>query len=384
MRQRGSGTIRKLKSGYQARYMDESGRQVAAPLTFKTKADANLWLSDRQSRQARGTWIDPRAGAEHLRVYGLAWLDTKSYTPRSRETAERLFHKFIVPTLGELPVNMVTPTVVRQWRSALLKETGKPTVRLSYNLLKAIMATAVVDDLLAKNPCQEKGASKVVSSKRAYVSYDECMRIIDHLPEHLQAFAITAWWSSARMGEVLGLRWKDLDLSSGGVHIHRQIVQVGSELHDTEPKWHSDRFVVVQGPGLEALREHKRQAGTTIPLNRVFTNRAGADLTPHAVSQAWRRARSDVQDKYGNYLKANLPHVHFHDLRRSSATEVLRSGASIHDLQRLLGHEKITTTERYLLNDPARPPVVATGLAAHIARVTAGREGEPGVEATGL
>ena len=85
-RRREYGTVRKLPSGrWQARRW-ELGQQVAAPVTFTTKADANGWLREVATDVARGEWVDPRKGTVAFGVYGREWLEQKAgLRSRTRE-----------------------------------------------------------------------------------------------------------------------------------------------------------------------------------------------------------------------------------------------------------------------------------------------------------
>lgn len=364
-RPRGLGTTRKLKNGLvEARYY-EDGKQVSAPFHFESVKDADDWLDQRRTAVRQGTWQSPRVGAELLRVFAERELTNRIYTPRSREQAEWLWGRYLDPAFGDWSLNKISAEDVEEWHSGLKSSgTGAPTLRLAYNLLKSLMNAAVDKEKIKRNPCRIKGASTARPQRRKHVSRGDCLSIIEQLLPHLQPLAEVAWWSATRKGEVLGLQWRDVDLSTGELHICRQIVQVGSELFETAPKWHSDRFVTIGGTGLDALREHReatvaraKKARRVVPsTDRVFVNRQGGDLSPHAVDQAWRKARA----------KAELPHVVFHDLRRSSATAMLASGMSIHDLMTVLGHQNITTTQRYLFDDPTRRPARAAAFVAYV------------------
>lgn len=109
------------------------------------------------------------------------------------------------------------------------------------------------------------------------------------------------------------------------------------------------------------LQQHRKAVGRSLPSARVFANRKGGELTLQALGHAWVRART----------KAELPNVAFHDLRRRSATAMLASGMTIHDVMTVLGHGNITATQRYLSFDPTRRPARAATFAAHVALNTA-------------
>jgi integrase len=253
-----------------------------------------------------------------------------------------------------------------------MRTCGCPTVCLAYNLTKAILTTAVADELIAKNPCQIKGASKVTGKKRPHMTLDHALAIVEKLPAHLQPLVIVTWWSSVRLGEALALRWEDLDIDGpralidgGLVHVHRQVVTIGTDLIETLPKAHSDRFVPIPVETVELLRNHKFSAGRVLPSARVFTNREGLPLTPHAVGQAWRRARA----------KAELPQYRFHDLRHGSATLAAQSGATLYEVMQRLGHRSMNAAIGYQHAASERGSVIAASM-VETARQTTARRGQ--------
>lgn len=353
---RGSGSIRKEEDGtYSLRYYD-NGRQHRAPQRFPDYEAAELWNSERRVKTAKGEWQDPRRSSELLRVFAERELASRPYTPLARDRAEWQWSRYLDPAFGDWPLSKIKIEDVEEWRSTLRSNgVGERSVSLTYNTLKSLLQAAVEKEKITKNPCRIKGAGQAKPQKRRHVSYEQCVKITEQLPAHLVPLATVAWWSATRRGEVLGMQWRDIDLPTGELHVCRQIVQVGSELFETEPKWHSDRIITLPEPGLEVLRQH-RDASKGGDKDRIFTNRAGGDLTPHALGQAWRRARA----------KVGLQRVAFHDLRRSSATAMLNSGMSLHEIMRWLGHQDISTTQRYLLDDPIGRPARAAAFAAHV------------------
>lgn len=123
-RKRQFGSVRRLSSGrWQARYRVAGGRFVAAPRTFPTKADAARWLAGVESDQARGVWVDPRAGKVLLNDYASAWLRSKvRISPRTREIYDAQLRLHIlpavsenVPPLGVVALGDLTSELVRAW-----------------------------------------------------------------------------------------------------------------------------------------------------------------------------------------------------------------------------------------------------------------------------
>ena len=164
------GTIRKLPSGrYQARYVDASGRRHQARSTFPSKGDAGRWLSDVEAAIARGTWIDPDAGRVLLADYAQGWIDSRpGLRPRTRELYQSLLDLHLEPTLGDVPLDRLTPALVRRWyvSSIARQDLGRVTLAKCYRLLRAVLNTAVTDGLLARNPCVIKGAGTERSAER--------------------------------------------------------------------------------------------------------------------------------------------------------------------------------------------------------------------------
>ena len=163
---RTAGSIRRLPSGrYQARMRDEEGGLQSAPLTFATKTAADRWLASVITDQAHGLWIDPRAGEVTLRQFAEEWMEGKAaLAPKTMALYEYLLQRLIVPGLGNVEPADLTPARVRAWRPGLLRagRPGASTVAKAYRLLSAILSTAVVDNVVARNP-----ASSVVPGSNA-------------------------------------------------------------------------------------------------------------------------------------------------------------------------------------------------------------------------
>ena len=104
------GSVRKLPSGrYQARYRVD-GKMVAAPTTFRTKRDAEAYLSTVRADMERGTWVNPAAGKVTLRAYATRWLEQRpDLRPRTVELYEGELRLHILPVLGDLELAKITP-----------------------------------------------------------------------------------------------------------------------------------------------------------------------------------------------------------------------------------------------------------------------------------
>ncbi len=165
-----------------------------APVTFDTKLDANAWLRAQARDVSAGRWTAPtgKVTVGPLRDYAATWLASRDLKPRTRSEYQRLLNGCILPDLGDVPVDRLTPSTVRAWHAAL--KPNAPTQRArAYGLLRAIMVTAVADELRSDNPCRVRGAgsaSKVHQTKTA--SLGELEVIVTAMPPRYRAMVLLA------------------------------------------------------------------------------------------------------------------------------------------------------------------------------------------------
>jgi hypothetical protein len=162
------GKIRKLPSGrYQASFIGASGIRQTAPQTFRTKTDADRWLSTVDADLSRGTWPDEGLGRKSFGTYATEWLrDHPRMGPRYRETCERNLRLHLAP-LHDVPLRAMTPSVVREWYATALRgRGGRTSIAQSYRFLRAVLNTALRDGAITKNPCQISGAGSDRAKER--------------------------------------------------------------------------------------------------------------------------------------------------------------------------------------------------------------------------
>ncbi len=173
MSRRKFGAIRRLPSGrWQVRYPGPRGELVPGPHTFPSKVEASRYLSAVETDMVRGQWVDSRGSSVQLRDYSVAWLQQRSIrgrplAPRTTDTYRHSLDAWILPTLGDLPLDKIAPAHVRRWHAGISRLTG-PTaaVRQAYAVLRAVLNTVVADEALQRNPCRIKGAGQAYSPER--------------------------------------------------------------------------------------------------------------------------------------------------------------------------------------------------------------------------
>jgi integrase len=348
------GKIRKLPSGrYQASFISPSGIRQTAPQTFRTKTDADRWLSTVDADLSRGTWLDEDLGRKPFGTYATAWLrDHPKMGPRYRETCERNLRLHLAP-LHDVPLRAVTPSVVREWYAAALRGTGgRTSIAQSYRFLRAVLNTALRDGAITKNPCQIPGAGSDRAKERPIATPAQVAALIEAITPRYRAAVLLAAWCGLRRGEVLGLHPADVDLTAGTVTVRRSRVELleKPQAFDVDPKTDAGkRSVTIPPHVLPILAVHME---TWAGSDRVFIGRDGRPMRGDAVRQAFNRARR----------KAGIPGFRFHDLRHTGQTLAAATGATIKDLMRRLGHASPAASYRYLHAVDGRDAQIAAAL----------------------
>lgn len=316
------------------------------------KARGRRWC---RASGAAGAALDEDLGRQSFGNYARGWLrDHPKMGPRYRETCTRNLRLHLQP-LDDVPLQAITPTVVREWYAAAMRGSGgRASIMQSYRLLRAVLNTAVRDGAIVKNPCQITGAGSGRAKERPVASPDEVVALMEAITPRYRAAVLLAAWCGLRRGEVLGLRRPDIDLRAGTVTVrHNRVELLESPVaFDTDPKTDAGKRTVVIPPHvLPVLAEHMASwAGE----DRVFIGRDGAPMRSNAVRLAFERARR----------RAGTPGFRFHDLRHTGQTLAAATGATTKDLMRRLGHASPAAANRYLHTVDGRDAEIASALSA--------------------
>lgn len=221
------------------RYVGGDGLQRSAPRTFATKADAHAYLATVQSDIVREAWKAPKHARVTLGDYGRTWVTQRPIKASTRERYRSVWNLHIEPRIGALMIGDVTPAVVREWYAELGEhlrvvavkkapfatpdQVGSSTLAHAYRLLKAIMNTAVEDDLIPNNPCRIKGASTYRHTERPTLGIDEIEELARQVPDRYKATVYLLAWAGIRLGEATELRRKDLDLKHSQIRVERAV-----------------------------------------------------------------------------------------------------------------------------------------------------------------
>jgi integrase len=365
-RARGTGTTRQLPSGrWQARFRGPDGVMRPAAVTFDTRLDADAWLKAQAFDVDRGLWSAPEgrqsAPQQTIKQYATAWLATRELKPSTRALYRDLLEQVVTPGLGDVPVARLAPASVRNWYASL--DPTRPTRRAhAYSLLRSIMATAVVDEVRADNPCRIKGAGSTKTKHQTRTaSLGELEVIVGAVPPRYRTMILLAAWCGLRFGELVELRRADIELRRdedgevvGGVlRVERGVTRVDGGFVIGDPKSEAGRRRVAIPPHLlSALAEHLDEHTAPAADALLFPARAGGHMAPSALYRVFYPARE----------KAGRSDLRFHDLRHTGATMAAVSGATLAELMARLGHSTPQAAMRYQHAAADRDAVIAEAL----------------------
>jgi len=331
-----------------------TGKLQRMALYGKTRQEVAEKLSQALSDRSRGTFVAP-----HKVTVG-EWLDTwlRDYKrpklrPISYDSYEMLIRIHLKPALGHLPVKDLRPDQVQRLYNQKREEgLSARTIRYMHTVLHAALKQALKNQLVVRNVSE---AAELPSGKPRMMRPLTLEQVQTFLAtvrdDRLFAAVFLALGTGLRRGELLGLRWQDLDLDAGVLHVRQTLVRVCN--HDEgdrktrlifqEPKTEqSRRAIPVPSDIIDALRRHKAQQAQERLLmgeayedqGLVFCQANGHPIDPRNFTRHFEKL----------LRQAGLPHIRFHDGRHTFATLMLELGEAPKTVQTMLGHTKISTT----------------------------------------
>jgi len=285
------------------------------------------------------------------------------YKPSAIRSYERALRDRVVPDLGAKRLGDVQRRDVRQLADGLLGEGLDPsTVRNVLMPLRVIFRRAIEDGDLAVNRTGHLRLPAVRGRRERIASPEEAQVLLAALPERDRAVWATALYAGLRHSELMALRWENVDLAKGLIHVERAYDEKG-RVH-IEPKSRAGRRTI---PIIGALRDellaHRSRQGRDAGL--VF---GASEDTPFVASNLWRRAQVA-------WRRAGLSPIGLHEARHTFASTLIAAGVNAKAITTFMGHASIQTTVRPLRQAHAGSEAEAAALVdAYLTRAyTAGR-----------
>ncbi|MER5462024.1 site-specific integrase [Streptomyces sp. NPDC002668] len=176
-----------------------------------------------------GRWQNPDENVT-FGAYADSWFTERDYAATTRERNGSALRLHILPTFSDVVLREITTPQVRRWRADLLSSgVGEPTVVKSYQVLRAIMNTAVDDGLIQRNPCRIKGAGAAKTAERPFLEVQEVSRLAEAVPAHFRVFILLAAFTGLRFGELAALQRRDVDLERRTISVRRAIAETRTD-----------------------------------------------------------------------------------------------------------------------------------------------------------
>jgi integrase len=281
--------------------------------------------------------------------YAQEWLDQRiDLAERTHELYGWLLSRHILPTFETNHLSSIGTPDVRRWFMDIAR-TRPTTAAKAYRLMSSIMRSAETDGLIAKNPCQVRGAAVERAPERPIATMPEVDALAAKMPAELQIAVVLAAWCQLRRGEVRGLRRRDVDLELGLVTIDvTRTTAMSGRTIVKEPKTRAGRRTVAVPPNALALLATHLDAHVAPDDDALIV--AGTD---RSLSVAWAAARAGI----------GRDDLRFHDLRHSGLTWSAATGASVAELMRRAGHASQAAALRYQHATNERDRAIAHALA---------------------
>lgn len=342
-RANGEGSVFKRGNRWVAQVGSGKNRETKY---FETQKDANAWRHKIIEQRHQGLVF---AGSRvSLSKFLDEWLVVAktSVRPNTYQQYSQVVHQHINPVLGYIVLKDLRPDQVQSlYTNKLANGVSPNTTRMIHAVIHRALNHALKLGLVYRNVADSVTRPKVVRKEMKTLNDYQVRQLIQVAEsEQMRLLLWVAVVTGLRQGELLGLKWSDLDWTSRRIQVQRQVQRrKGDGLVFCEPKSASGRRVIVLGKStIEKLREYNNnQLKESILLGEkwqdhdlIFPSPIGTPLDP-----------SNVLKAYKDCLKrAGLPNLRFHDLRHSAATLMLQQGVNPKIVSERLGHSDISLT----------------------------------------
>ncbi|WBB73414.1 site-specific integrase [Micromonospora sp. WMMD1128] len=333
---------------YRVRYIGPDGKERKKSFPDRAKREADAFLVSTETDKLRGSYVDPVAGRMTFAEYAERWLRTRSVDESTRETTEFRVRKHLLPFFGSRQLAAIKPGHIREWNAAMVGKLAPATRAVVFAHLQTILAAAVDDERIAKNPCSATSVNPPRPAGRRVVPwrYDQISAIRMGLAPRYRAMVDLGAGCGLRQGEILGLSIDDIDFDAGWVQVSRQVKIVRCRLVFGLPKNDRDRRVPLPDSVGQALRQHiadRYPVTLTLPWEHPASEeRVTARLLfTTTYRNAINRCRFNETTWRPAVVRAGITPTRatgMHALRHFYASSLLDAGESIKAVASYLGH----------------------------------------------
>ena len=346
-RANGEGNIRKRKDGrwegrYTVGYAPESGKRIIKNVLGKTQAEVKEKLKTAISESQR---LDvSKAGTYTVSSWVKTWYEVYA-EPRIRPNTKAYYTNYIenhiIPGIGSIPLADLTSLDLQQFYKHLLdggrvdrieakkkpKGLAPKTVRNIHQMICSAYNLAMEQKLVNKNPTQGCALPKVEHREMQTLTADQLSSFFQEARDSgVYELYYLDLATGLRRGELLGLKWTDVDLDRGVLKIQRAISRQNGKVVEAPLKTkNAYRTLPLSADAISVLMQQRRKTGNS---EWVFPSPTGGPMSPDSVLHMLQRVLK----------RAGLPRIRFHDLRHTFATMALQNGVDVKTVSSMLGH----------------------------------------------
>lgn len=343
----GAGTITKRKDGrFQcAVYVLQPDGTRARKFAYgKTWQECDTKRRELLAKVDQGVPVPTRSAK--LSEWLPYWLDNVIKPRRKLSTYDKYeshVRLYLVPLLGSKRLESLGVADVRRFLVRLEKETTAATAKESHRVLRSALSSACREELIARNVAKLVEPPRTDNRELKPWSLDETLDFLAaSRRDPLYAAFVLAIAMGLRRGEIIGLRWSDLDLDNRVLYVRQQTQRRRGVLYDDDPKSRRRRVVPLPALCIAPLRWHRmRQSAARVKAGEqwhesgyVFTTRTGRQVEPRNVYRSFTRVAES----------AGLRVIRLHDARHGTATLLTAAGVAPRVVMEILGHSQISIT----------------------------------------
>ena len=346
-RANGEGNIRKRSDGrwegrYTAGHDPVTGKRITKNVLGKTQAEVREKLR-RTIEETRGLDV-ARAGEYTTGQWLEVWFNDYAMLkvrPSSHQTYRGYLDHHIKPYIGNIPLTKLSSLDLQRLYKKLLsdgrvdrieskkqpKGLSAKTVRNIHQIISSALKLAVEQKLIARNPAEGCALPKAERKEMQTLPVEQLTSFLREAKDSgVFALYYIDLTTGLRRGELLGLKWSDIDLEKGDLRVQRQIGRIDGKIIEMPLKTkNAYRTLPLSADAIDVLKAQKNKVGSS---EWVFPSPTGGPMSPDSVLHMLHRVLK----------RAGLPKVRFHDLRHTFATLALQNGVDIKTVSGMLGH----------------------------------------------
>lgn len=276
--------------------------------------------------------------SEMFKEYALNSLEANAYSVKksTQYSYESMLNSRILPFFKNYRLDEIKPSDIKAFQTHLLKTMDARSAKNFRLLLSKIMEDALMDDIIEKNPVKKVKSPKYIPNEDIIpFSMGEVKQLLDSASDFMRTFLSVAFFTGMRSGELIALKWEDIDFNSNKIMVRRSIRQ-GVE---GGTKTGKIRIIDMLQPVRDALKEQYKRNG--LSGGYIFTTRKG---TPY------KESGSVTATHWKPLLKrCTMAYRVLYNTRHTFATLMLKNGEDVLWVSKMLGHADVSTTMRYYI-----------------------------------